>query len=86
MNTCRSCGASVRWALTNNGKRTLLDAECSDQGNTVLLMVPVAGDPVSIAVVLGGEVLEKARDGGATLRTSHFATCPNADQHRKKAA
>lgn len=43
LGTCRSCGATVRWAETKTGKKMPLDA-----------------------------------DG-----TSHFATCPDADQWRK---
>lgn len=86
MKTCKSCGAAVRWAKTNNGKPTLLDDAPSGAGNVALLPVQVHDGRLSVAVVLNGESLEQARAGDAELRTAHFATCPHADEHRKKKA
>lgn len=80
MATCRSCGAAVRWELTPAGKRMPLDPEPSPQGN-----VAIYGGPAMVAVALTADQLAAhnvAIDG--PLYLSHFATCPNADQHRKK--
>jgi hypothetical protein len=71
MSACRSCGAEIRWAHTEkSGKLAPFDAE------------PVAD---------GAWIIEhgEARHAGmlevdAPKFTSHFATCPNADDHRKK--
>lgn len=71
---CKSCGAPILWAKTSKGKRTPIDAE-----------------PVRIAVLTedpetGKEIIE---DGlvviaeGAVGHTSHWATCPTAEQHRR---
>lgn len=81
MSTCKSCGAEIRWVKTMAGKNMPMDTE-----PTKGFVIVHAGD--------GGWKLEG--DGGgyshseATARqvevyTSHFATCPNADEHRKKA-
>lgn len=91
--TCRSCGASIFWAVTANGKRIPLDATPSLVGNMVLRMQ--AGDD-------GKEVLDephlalslaartKLADHGVPFDpdeprfTSHFATCPQATAWRAK--
>lgn len=40
---------------------------------------------ISFAVVLTGQALARAQHHGVLLRTPHFATCPDRDQHRKPA-
>lgn len=65
---CRSCNAEIIWAVTATGKRMPVDAAPSANGN-----IHLEG---TTAIVLDEPV-----DGA---RTSHFATCPNADQHRKR--
>jgi hypothetical protein len=67
--TCRSCGAEIIWAETITGSRIPVDAT---MGATVFTLRPGAMSgmpPVFVAV---------------KPYTSHFATCPNADEHRKK--
>lgn len=74
--SCRSCGAPIEWALTTAGKRMPLDLEPAPQGNLVLdddgVVWAVAAAPVAL--------LAKK----PPLRQSHFATCPNANHHRKR--
>lgn len=69
---CNSCGAELLWVRTEAGKATPLDAQPTDNGN--------------IAVVDGvAHVCYDLLDDDAGLRyTSHFATCPDAKEHRKK--
>lgn len=62
---CRSCGASIIWAITKNGKRIPLDAK-----------------PEVRMVLEEHEDTPVARSVEAF--TAHFASCPNAAQHRKK--
>ena len=69
---CRSCGAKIVWAITENGKRAPFDAEPIDMRGTFAL-VPFA-DP---------ERLEAQSASGDRRYRSHFATCPNAAEHRK---
>lgn len=75
MSSCRSCGGEIRWAKTAHGRNMPLDAD-------------PAPDDVHAGFVLrdGGKLaLSVTRDmtPGETLYLSHFATCPNADQHRR---
>lgn len=70
MSSCRSCGAPIEWARTPKGKRIPLDVEPRPDGNLAF----VAGELVNAA----GLPPEVER------RVSHFATCPNAAQHRRR--
>jgi hypothetical protein len=67
--TCRSCGAEIIWAITTNGSRIPVDAT---MGATVFTLRDnaMSGQPPFFVAM--------------TPYTSHFATCPNADEHRKK--
>lgn len=77
MSKCRSCDAELVWAVTVNGKRIPLDAEPAErpQGLFRLEAPPRVGE-APLAVSVAGEY----------VYISHFATCPNADEHRKAAA
>jgi hypothetical protein len=68
---CRSCGAPLLWAQTTAGKNMPLDAAPTANGNIELRH---------------GLARYVTPDANATTPryTSHFATCPNAGQHRKK--
>jgi hypothetical protein len=68
--TCSSCGAEIIWAKTESGKAMPLDAAPSASGNLILT---------------DGVVKHVGRGFvGCSKYTSHFATCAQADQHRKK--
>lgn len=74
---CRSCGAAITWIeLAATGKRMPLDVMPSAMGNVLVDETGAGGR------VLAGEELETMRGGGKSLHLSHFATCPNATQHR----
>lgn len=77
MSRCRSCDAEIVWAETVNGKKIPLDAGHHLRGVRVK-----RDDPLILADE--GDV----RAGNAVIRAvptyvSHFATCPNAAEHRK---
>jgi hypothetical protein len=77
---CRSCEAPIRWARTAAGKAMPLDVEPSADGNVQLGWV--GGE--EIAIVLGSPADRAgAQVDGIDLFVSHFATCPNASQHRR---
>lgn len=69
MSACRSCNAEIIWAVTEAGRRIPLDAE------------PVKSDELRGLFVLYDGPERVARTVPPVYRT-HFATCPNADQHR----
>jgi hypothetical protein len=53
-----------------------LDVEPSEHGN-----IRIEGE---VAFVLARGALSAARRSGVPLRISHFATCPRAEQHRRR--
>lgn len=79
MSSCRSCGASIRWERTLNGKRIPLDADPHREGNVDVVFI--GGEQV--ALVLGAENAVAAQASGHQLFLSHFVTCPNAASHRR---
>jgi hypothetical protein len=73
MSRCRSCEARVVWCETVAGKRMPVDELPSPMGNVT---IEPQGSGPPLAVVHAGPVA-----GG---RLSHFASCPNANDHRKR--
>lgn len=70
---CGSCGARIRWVRTQTGKAMPVDEVPHPMGHVVFTGV---GDTVR---VLDGSQLPHE---GAAWR-SHFASCPDADRHRR---
>ncbi len=71
MAKCRTCEAPILWASTVNGKQMPLDEEPSPSGTFCYS---------------GGKTWVETLEDRAALRptyTSHFATCPDRDLHRK---
>lgn len=79
---CRSCEADIRWERTLGGKRIPLDLDPSPLGNVQIC--EVGGE--NVAVVLGQADVAAAQVEQIPLYLAHFATCPDAEQHRTKAA
>lgn len=79
MSRCRSCGAEIRWAETAAGKTIPLDVEPISTGNVDIVFI--GGEEV--ALVLGPGDAVAAQAAGHKLFLSHFASCPNAAQHRQ---
>lgn len=82
MIACRSCGARIQFAETENGRRMPLDGKPNGNGN--IRLITRAGK-APLAFVLAGEKLATFRNfyPNWPLYTSHFATCPSAAAHRK---
>lgn len=82
MAKCKSCGAPVRWVtFPATGKHAPLDLVRTLNGS-IALLDPAADKPQAYVVA------KEHRPGTLfatheTLYVSHFATCPNAGQHRK---
>jgi len=68
---CKSCKASIVWAMTTSGSRMPLDAKPVKQGTFTLL----EDGRYLLAEIATGDDVDRYQ--------SHFATCPNADRHRK---
>lgn len=69
LGTCRSCGASILWTVTEAGRRMPVDAEPIGK---VTVLVRNPDDPAT--------PISRQRDH----YISHFATCPSAAAHRNK--
>ena len=74
MSLCRSCNAAIEWLVTTAGKSIPVDVEPTADGN---LVVNGAGEVQALGPL---ELL--ALPPGTVRRTSHFATCPDAEQWR----
>jgi hypothetical protein len=75
---CSSCGADIVWARTLNGKAMPLDAQPNAAG-AVLLYSDGTCRVLKSPERLTGDHAEHRHD-------SHFSTCPNAAQHRRRSA
>jgi len=69
---CRSCKASIVWAITSTGRRMPFDAKPDSAGRFTL--TPRGGDMVAEHV---------GTDHEGPLYRSHFATCLEADRFRR---
>jgi len=67
---CKSCKASIVWAMTTSGSRMPLDATPVKQGTFTLR----EDGRYLLAEIGTGDDVDRFQ--------SHFATCPNADRHR----
>lgn len=80
MPNCRSCGAEIKFIKLKSGKWNPVDP-------TKRTMIEGAGKEVLVTEL--GEVVHgtfASIDEGANRSgyISHFATCPNANQHRSR--
>jgi hypothetical protein len=95
---CRSCHAEIWFGLTAKGKRMPIDPQPCEEGNVILDVVERAlttlatmDDPAARALTERQpppvRTLHKgeAIDPDVPRYRSHFATCPNAERHRRKA-
>jgi hypothetical protein len=81
---CDSCHADVIRAVTVNGVGMPVNAEPNpEKGNLVLLRTQ--GRPLVLALSnLNAQAREAAKRENVPLFLSHFATCPDSEQWRKK--
>lgn len=80
---CRTCLAPIDWARTAKGFRIPLDP--ADSPGPEPNLIVLGYDDVDGAPLVRGVTAEDAElHPGATLRRSHFATCPDAKKHRRR--
>lgn len=71
---CRGCNAVIRWAKTEAGKPIPVDPEPVPGGNLVVTAQGIA------------HFLKKDELPTGPTYVSHFSTCPNRDQFKRRAA
>lgn len=77
---CRSCGADILWAVTARGARMPVDETPDNRP-------PPRGGNLVLGVRNGTQLVvamydATKHDAKRNRYTSHFSTCPNADEHR----
>lgn len=87
MKRCDTCGAPIFWSATISGKKMPIDAEPTPEG--LLVILPPKDDlPKSLGTAVdfrvGTDAVNKMLAEGCPRWTSHFATCPDAQEHRRK--
>ena len=79
MSKCRSCGAEIKWIKTFSGKSMPVDNHpiyFSEGGSGIFV--------TDGGAVIHGTECPKNQANARVGYISHFATCPNADQHRRR--
>lgn len=84
MSRCRSCGAEIRWAHTTSGHAMPLDAEPVADGTVAFTGRDVRNDRGTALPEVRVDVGQPLFDDGTPRYVAHFATCPNADEWRKR--
>jgi hypothetical protein len=69
----------VVWSATDKGSKMPVDAQPAEDGNLII----VGSETQNGRRVPKVRFVAKTAATTAPRFTSHFATCPNADQHRK---
>jgi hypothetical protein len=80
MPTCRSCGAEILWAETERGKRMPVDKEPVADGNLGLFYLGDQDEPQIRPLDAAPQLFDTE-----VRYVSHFATCPDAAEHRSAA-
>ena len=76
MSQCSSCGAAIRWVVTEAGRRMPVDETPTTTGT-----IEVTGNAARVLSPIEAAI---TRGEHGRLYTSHFATCPHAATHRRK--
>lgn len=91
MSRCNSCHQPIQWARSSAGRSIPFDLEPVDgdtKGAMALLgsrafnrdeAITLVSQREAVSMVRARQILDEAGD----WHISHFATCPNADQHRR---
>ena len=84
MATCRTCGAAIWWAYTPNGKPIPIDATPDPDGNIIEVAGTASDGGFRQVVVYGPDDARRRIEEGSIMYVSHFATCRQADDWRKR--
>lgn len=75
---CRSCNAAVIWTVTKSGKKMPVDAKPDPDGQLC-----VWRNDSGVHSRHQDDAPQFVQDRPSRF-TSHFATCPNAQKHRRR--
>lgn len=82
---CRSCGADILWAKTRTGKNMPVDAvpdmRPADRKGGDFVLATRGGEYGTLHTE---KYDPRFHDAKRNRYTSHFATCPKSDAHRKE--
>ena len=85
MPKCRSCGAEIRWIRMQSGKSMPVDTKM------LAARLPEADEKTEVLITEGGATirgvvceLDFLDDIQWPCFRPHWASCPHADQHRKR--
>lgn len=88
MSTCNSCGATIVWAIVKeSGERIPLDTPPTDDGTLEYVGQrddPTYGSTPLVRPCPRGSTALPGFEQSMKRYVAHFATCPDADDHRKK--
>jgi hypothetical protein len=76
LDTCGTCGTKVIWTVTHKGRRMMVNTDAGAPGSNLALTV-VSGE------VRSRVVAAHLAYGNPGLHLTHFATCPQANTHRR---
>lgn len=80
--TCKSCGARIVWVRTAEGRNMPIDTQPSPAGN--VRIIGLKGNHPVVAVYRDADTAAGLADPDEQRWLSHFATCPQAAEHRRK--
>ena len=78
---CRSCGASIKWIRMTSGKAAPVDPYL----RTIVINEGKESLITETGIVIRGRFASYDEGANASGYISHFATCPNAAAHRRRA-
>jgi hypothetical protein len=74
---CRSCGEPILWCVTDKNRKAIpIDPEPDPGGNVIKLRREANGDKIV-------HIMRRDENAAQPRYNAHWATCPNADQHRR---
>lgn len=82
---CRSCSSPMVWAISAKRRRIPIDPTPVEDGNVILLPIVDQAEKERLGASFRAQVvgpLDQMVEGVARFK-SHFATCADADRHRK---
>lgn len=80
---CSTCGAQIVWCVSAAGRPIPMDPEPHEKGNRVIVLE--APDPDNRGhQILRSRAPDLLLEAGRPLYRAHFATCPQADAHRRR--
>ena len=79
MSACRSCGAPIIWVETERERKMPIDRMPTEDGN-----VEIIGMKAGVQIVKVHRNANTPALFAERRYTSHFVTCPNADEWRQR--